>query len=185
MRKAMFESVSLEPDDRNFEQQMADLNVPIEPLKRKPGRPARVLAEDPAGVDSPSSTQSKPAPEPQLAEVTWIRKTAQSTSTLGEKISLTKYNITLGKVAVEKVARAAEEEVERLGFGVTPLKKGHALVIAVNDSMGFDVKKTKAGSITVANKGVANKLLAAGLTCGRYRLDKQYGTLWTAVLEGE
>lgn len=178
MGKTMFDSASLEPDDRNFEQQMADLNVPIEPLiKRGAGRPTKVQS------DPEPKVQLEPV---RLTDVTWIRKSIHSGKTaLGEKISLTKYNISLGQVAVEKMSRTAEEEIDKLGFGVTPLNKGHALVIAVNDPMGFDVKKTKSGSIAVANKGVASKLLAAGLTCGRYRLDEQYGSFWTAVLGDE
>lgn len=173
-RDNLFDNASLVPDDRNFEQTMADLNVPIERFKRKPGRPARVQ----------NDLEPKALPATQLADVTWIRKTGRNSPKLGDKISINKYSISIGQVAAEKIARAVGEEIKMLGFGVTPCNKGQLLVSAVNDLMGFELKKGKSGAIAVASKTVVDKLLAVGLTYGHYRLDKQFGTLWTAVPEG-
>lgn len=189
-RKTMFDSASLEPDDRNFEQQMTDLNVPIEPLvKRGPGRPVKVQAKEQTETVGPVPSmmdKAEPAPEPQLTNVHWIRKAEHGGKTyLGETISINKYSVGIGQVAAEKMARADEEEIDTLGFGVAPQGDRLLLVIAVNDPMGFDAKKTKSGALIVASKTVVDKLIAAGLTHGRYRLDQRICSLWTALPEGQ
>lgn len=178
-KESLFDHGSLAGDDRNFREQMADLSVPIEPFHGS------------SGSGQPARTQQKPesrsGPKLDVSDVTWVRKTVRSSLHLGEKISVNKYSIGIGEIAVAKMERAVEEEIDKLGFGVKPHNNGLVLVIAVNDPMGFDVKKSKgkSGSITVASKTVIDKLMAAGIRYGRYRLDRQHGSLWVAVWEGE
>ena len=179
-RKTMFDSASLEPDDRNFEQQMADLNVPIERVKRKPGRPVNVKTDPVEPISSSMQSEAEPEPEPQLTGVQWIRRSTIGGKTyLGETISVNKYSVGIGQVAAEKMARATE--IDTLGFGVLPRNDRQELVIAINGPMGFKTKRSKSGALIMASKTIVDKLIAAGLTHGRYRLDKQYGSIWTAV----
>lgn len=176
-KDSLFDHGSLAGDDRNFKEQMADLGATIEPFSGRGGI-ARSAGTPP---------ESKPGPKLDVSDVTWVRKTVRSSLHLGEKISVNKYSIGIGEVAVAKMERAAEEEIDKLGFGVKPHNNGLVLVVAVNDPMGFDVKKSKgkSGSITVASKTVIDKLIAAGLKYGRYRLHERHGSLWVAVWEGE
>ena len=156
----------VDPNKRTAAQELKDLGVTVEPLKRKANGEEVVWKE---------VKRTAPLTKPP-ADIEWIRKSAGRKSKIGGRISISNTAVCIGREALEKMG--ADEPITTLGLGVAP---GPVLVIAINDPMGYAVRQDKAKTLICAGKKMVAKLTKAGLPCGRYKLDRQYDSLWTAV----
>lgn len=146
----------VDPEKRTVRQELEALGVTIEPLRRQPpGQPPRTASP----------------PQPQLTDIVWIERQVALARKIRDYIGISKNMISIGAVPAGEIAKEEGGVIKTLIFAVAKFGSLPVMLLKVNKPDGYMVKRSStAGTISVSNKTVVEKLIKNGLKHGLYRL---------------